>query len=172
MLWGNFWLQESKENLIHKTQLRENKKSSSAFRTIREVAEHLGVQQHVLRFWESKFTQIQPVKRSGGRRYYRPEDMAVLDVVHNLLHVQGYTIKGAQNLLKGKSKAKIGAMNLRAIDKSSQISGEMHGEDVTLNANAGNDNGAAQSIGFNEQQRAVLKSMLGELKALRAMVGE
>ena len=161
---------------MHKTQLRESKKSSSAFRTIREVAEHLGVQQHVLRFWESKFTQIQPVKRSGGRRYYRPEDMTVLDVVHNLLHVQGYTIKGAQNLLKGKSKAKIGAMNLRAIDKSSQVSdtqsGEMQGEDVALNANAGNDNGTAQSIGFSDQQRAVLKSMLGELKALRAMVSE
>jgi DNA-binding transcriptional MerR regulator len=166
---------------MHKTQLRESKKSSSAFRTIREVAEHLGVQQHVLRFWESKFTQIQPVKRSGGRRYYRPEDMTVLDVVHNLLHVQGYTIKGAQNLLKGKSKAKIGAMNLRAIDKSSQISdtqssgtqaSEMQGEDVALNANAGNDNGTAHAIGFSDQQRAVLKSMLGELKALRAMVGE
>jgi hypothetical protein len=107
--------------------------------------------------------------------------MTVLDVVHNLLHVQGYTIKGAQNLLKGKSKAKIGAMNLRAIDKSSQISdtqssgtqaSEMQGEDVALNANAGNDNGTAQSIGFSDQQRAVLKSMLGELKALRAMVGE
>jgi DNA-binding transcriptional MerR regulator len=161
---------------MHKTQLRESKKSSSAFRTIREVAEHLGVQQHVLRFWESNVTQIQPVTRSGGRGYYRREDVTELDVVLILLHVQGYTIKGAQNLLKGKSKAKIGAMNLRAIDKSSQISdtqsGEMQGEDVALNANAGNDNGTAQSIGFSDQQRAVLKSMLGELKALRAMVGE
>jgi DNA-binding transcriptional MerR regulator len=157
---------------MHKTKLKQSKKSSSAFRTIREVAEHLGVQQHVLRFWEGKFTQIQPVKRSGGRRYYRPEDMDVLEVVHNLLHVQGYTIKGAQKLLRGKSKSKIVEMNLREIDKSAQISDVTHGDDVMHKSHAGNDNGVSDQIGFSDQQRATLRSMLGELKALRAMVGE
>lgn len=156
---------------MHKTKLRENKKSASAFRTIREVAEHLGVQQHVLRFWEGKFTQIQPVKRSGGRRYYRPEDMGVLEVVHNLLHVQGYTIKGAQKLLRGKSKARIAEMNLRDVDKSAQISDVSHADEIVHASNAGNDNGVSDHVGFSDQQRAVLKSMLGELKALRAMVG-
>lgn len=157
---------------MHKTKLKERKKSSSAFRTIREVAEHLGVQQHVLRFWEGKFTQVQPVKRSGGRRYYRPEDLEVLEVVHNLLHVQGYTIKGAQKLLRGKSKAKIVEMNLKEVNKSAQISDVAHTEEIVHTNNAGNDNGVSQQVGFSEQQRAVLKSMLGELKALRAMVGE
>lgn len=157
---------------MHKTRLREGRKSSSAFRTIREVAEHLDVQQHVLRFWETKFTQIQPVKRSGGRRYYRPEDVEVLEVIHNLLHVQGYTIKGAQKITRGKSKAALVSMNLREVNKSAQITDITPAKDVVHAEQAGNDNAVSQQVGFSDQQRAVLKSMLGELKALRTMVKE
>ena len=75
-------------------------KSRDAFRTISEVADWLDTPAHVLRFWESKFTQIKPVKRAGGRRYYRPQDMALLGGIKNLLHDQGMTIKGAQKLLR------------------------------------------------------------------------
>jgi len=75
-------------------------KSASAFRTISEVADELEVPQHVLRFWESKFTQIRPLKRGGGRRYYRPEDIELLRVICSLLYDQGYTIKGVQKLLR------------------------------------------------------------------------
>ncbi|WP_455474778.1 MerR family transcriptional regulator [Bartonella sp. B30(2025)] len=75
-------------------------KSSDAFRTISEVAELLGLPQHVLRFWETRFTQIKPMKRGGGRRYYRPADIDLLNGIKQLLYDQGYTIKGVQRLLK------------------------------------------------------------------------
>lgn len=73
-------------------------KSAEAFRTISEAADELGVAQHVLRFWETKFTFIRPMKRAGGRRFYRPSDIAVLALVRRLLHQEGYTIKGVQKL--------------------------------------------------------------------------
>ena len=76
-------------------------KSAAAFRTISEVAGELDVAQHVLRFWESKFPQVRPLKRGGGRRYYRPEDVELLRQIRSLLYDEGYTIKGAQKLLKG-----------------------------------------------------------------------
>ncbi len=78
------------------------RKSASAYRTISEVSESLGVPQHVLRFWETKFPAVKPLKRGGNRRYYRPEDLELLQVIHKLLHVDGYTIKGAQKLLKDR----------------------------------------------------------------------
>ena len=76
------------------------KKAKGAFRTISEVAEQLGTQPHVLRFWESKFSQVKPVKRAGGRRYYRPADVALLGGIKALLHGDGLTIKGVQKVLK------------------------------------------------------------------------
>jgi DNA-binding transcriptional MerR regulator len=76
------------------------RKSPGAYRTISEVADDLQVPQHVLRFWETKFPQIRPLKRGGGRRYYRPEDILLLRRISDLLYVQGYTIKGVQRLLK------------------------------------------------------------------------
>jgi DNA-binding transcriptional MerR regulator len=79
-------------------------KSEEAFRTISEVSEDLGVPQHVLRFWESRFTQIKPLKRGGGRRYYRPEDIALLKRIKALLYTDGMTIKGVQKLLRGGSE--------------------------------------------------------------------
>lgn len=77
-------------------------KARDAFRTISEVAEWLDTPAHVLRFWESKFTQVKPVKRAGGRRYYRPDDMALLGGIKTLLHEDGMTIKGVQKLLREK----------------------------------------------------------------------
>ncbi len=79
-------------------------KSAAAFRTISEVAGELDVAQHVLRFWESKFPQVRPLKRGGGRRYYRPEDVDLLRQIRSLLYEQGYTIKGAQKLLRGQRR--------------------------------------------------------------------
>lgn len=90
-----------------RSMLMIDAKSDTAFLTIGEVAEVLGVQNHVLRFWESKFTQIKPLKRAGGRRYYRPEDVALISRIHQLLYRDGYTIKGAQKLLKNASKKEI-----------------------------------------------------------------
>lgn len=80
---------------------RRGGKSAAAFRTISEVASDLDVQPHVLRFWESKFPQIKPLKRGGGRRYYRPEDVDLLRRIRVLLYRDGYTIKGVQKLLRG-----------------------------------------------------------------------
>jgi len=77
-------------------------KSAAAFRTISEVAHELDVAQHVLRFWESKFPQVSPLKRGGGRRYYRPEDVELLRRIRSLLYDEGYTIKGVQKLLRAR----------------------------------------------------------------------
>jgi DNA-binding transcriptional MerR regulator len=80
-------------------------KKSSAFRTISEASDELRIPQHVLRFWETKFASIRPIKRGGGRRFYRPEDIALLINIKNLLHNEGYTIKGVQRLLqRGRGK--------------------------------------------------------------------
>jgi DNA-binding transcriptional MerR regulator len=75
-------------------------KSPEAFRTIREVADVMELPQHVLRFWESRFPQIRPIKRAGGRRYYRPDDVERLHLIKRLLYEEGYTIKGVQKLFK------------------------------------------------------------------------
>jgi len=75
-------------------------KANDAFRNIREASEELDVPQHVLRFWETKFPEIQPLKRGGRRRYYRPEDLSLLTTIRDLLYVQGYTIRGVQRLLR------------------------------------------------------------------------
>jgi DNA-binding transcriptional MerR regulator len=79
---------------------RTASKSAAAFRTISEVSDELEVPQHVLRFWETKFTQVRPMKRGGGRRYYRPEDIELLRRIRDLLYSDGYTIKGVQKLLR------------------------------------------------------------------------
>jgi DNA-binding transcriptional MerR regulator len=86
--------------LAQSSPASRNGKSDSAFRTISEVAAELDLPQHVLRFWETKFTQIKPLKRGGGRRYYRPEDVLLLRGIRDLLHKDGYTIKGVQKLLR------------------------------------------------------------------------
>ena len=77
-------------------------KSKAAFRTIAELAEELGVATHVLRFWETKFEQIKPMKRSGGRRYYRPDDVEIIKTIQHYLHEKRYTIEGVQKMFKEK----------------------------------------------------------------------
>jgi DNA-binding transcriptional MerR regulator len=86
-------------------------KSPDAFRTISEVAEWLGIQAHVLRFWESKFRQVKPVKRAGGRRYYRPADMQLIGGIKKLLHDDGMTIKGVQKILKEQGVEHVAAQS-------------------------------------------------------------
>ena len=86
-------------------------KSVDAFRTISEAAEELDVPQHVLRFWETRFSQIRPMKRGGGRRYYRPEDMDLLRTIRSLLYGEGYTIRGVQRLLKERGVRAVLALN-------------------------------------------------------------
>ncbi|MFD3189672.1 MerR family transcriptional regulator [Sedimentitalea sp. HM32M-2] len=100
-------------------------KSPDAFRTISEVADWLGVQAHVLRFWESKFSQIKPVKRAGGRRYYRPNDMRLLGGIKKLLHEDGLTIKGAQKILKEQGVGHVAEMSqsLEEIDDTAATTG-------------------------------------------------
>jgi DNA-binding transcriptional MerR regulator len=87
------------------TPARRSGKSETAFRTIGEVAEDLDIPAHVLRFWESKFTQLKPLKRGGGRRYYRPEDIQLLRHIRQCLYQEGYTIRGVQKLLGGETAA-------------------------------------------------------------------
>lgn len=85
-------------------------KSPDAFRTISEAAEELDVPQHVLRFWETRFTQIKPMKRAGGRRYYRPADLDLLKGIRSLLYTDGYTIRGLQRILKEDGVAYVGGI--------------------------------------------------------------
>ena len=79
---------------------KRGEKGKEAFRTISEVATELDLPQHVLRFWESKFSQIKPMKRGGNRRYYRPDDVEILRVIRKLLHSDGFTIRGVQKLFR------------------------------------------------------------------------
>ena len=124
-------------------------KSASAFRTISEVANDLKVQQHVLRFWESKFSQIKPLKRGGGRRYYRPEDVELLKNIYHLLYQEGYTIKGVQKLLHSTR---------------GNLSGRVSASDVS-------DEETSASSSAGGKKRDELQSMLNDLKSMRNLIG-
>ena len=119
-------------------------KSPSAFRTISEVSTELDVPKHVLRFWESKFNQIKPMKLGGGRRYYRPEDMELLRGIRGLLYDQGYTIRGVQRILKEngvrfvKDLPKTGGQILKNVSALPDI------PDVAADAKAGRSKKASQ----------------------------
>lgn len=149
-------------------------KSESAFRTISEVAEELGVQQHVLRFWETKFSQIKPMKRGGGRRYYRPEDVAVVKKIHSLLYVEGYTIKGVQKLLKGTSKSQVMAEQktpAQTAVAASEPKAKAHGQNLPQ-VKVQEQPAVAVSEQKNDgsEQIMVLKSVLDELLEMREQV--
>ncbi len=105
-------------------------KSAFAFRTISEVSKELQVPTHVLRFWESKFGSIKPLKRGGGRRYYRPEDLDLLRQIKSLLYDDGYTIKGVQKLLKEKNKE--APDRIKALSPSEILRGRVNKEDLTV----------------------------------------
>ncbi|MBZ8119259.1 MerR family transcriptional regulator [Roseovarius sp. LXJ103] len=102
-------------------------KSADAFRTISEVADWLGIPAHVLRFWESKFTQVKPVKRAGGRRYYRPADMQLLGGIRKLLHDEGMTIKGVQKIMREQ-----GVKHVMALSPPMDIDDSLGMDEITL----------------------------------------
>lgn len=150
------------------SDLKSGKKAQGAFRTISEVADELDVQQHVLRFWETKFSQVKPLKRGGGRRYYRPEDVALLKHIHYLLYTEGYTIKGVQKLLKGQGKNQIAAQAMAAEQEGAIMPSKVaaaNEEKVVAPSNS-TKSGVYDLSGH---QRDALEAMLDELKALRAL---
>ena len=128
----------------------EGGKSASAFRTITEVATELETPQHVLRFWETKFPQIRPVKRRGGRRYYRPKDVALLKRIRELLYDDGYTIKGAQKLLRESGVKETGQS--------------------VLAESAGEQPGTGAESASDPRLRAELEATVRELEALRELL--
>ena len=131
-------------------------KSAAAFRTISEVAAELDLPQHVLRFWESRFTQVRPLKRGGGRRYYRPEDIELLRAIRELLYDDGYTIKGVQKLLRGGG-----------------VRPEPAGGEPDDGDSGGTEAAASEDVSvgaLTAAQRVELEAMLDELQAVRAML--
>ena len=111
------------------------------------------MQQHVLRFWETKFSQVKPLKRGGGRRYYRPEDINLLEAIHTLLYVEGYTIKGVQKLLREVGKRKI----------VESFSKEKREEKILTTI-------SAKPESPNSRKKQALEDVLAELKELRGMI--
>jgi len=128
-------------------------KSAAAFRTISEVSDELDVPQHVLRFWESKFSQIRPLKRGGGRRYYRPEDIDLLRNIRDLLYTEGYTIRGVQKLLKEGGVKSLG----ESLERAGQAALPSSGDGRT-------------SSGLTATQRQALEATLSELTKLRDLL--
>lgn len=135
-------------------------KAAGAFRTISEVAEDLNVPQHVLRFWETRFSQIRPLKRGGGRRYYRPEDIALITRIHHLLYAEGYTIKGVQKLLKANSRAQF--MGERAVPQA--------GETAERAAAVTGVASASVHTALSSAQRSALATVMAELQELRRLL--
>ena len=140
-------------------------KGPNAFRTISEAAEELGVPQHVLRFWETKFSFIRPMKRAGGRRFYRPQDVAVLNGVRTLLHSEGLTIKGVQKLHRDHGLAEVIAAGLGSNGSASL--------DADTDYSATNSTGrrlegqARERLVFALDELTVVKSRLDGLLARR-----
>lgn len=142
-------------------------KSSTAYRTISEVSDELDVPQHVLRFWETKFTQVRPLKRGGGRRYYRPEDVDLLRRIQALLYRDGYTIKGVQRLLKeGRSALKVDPGEAPAVDQSAHPAAQAPEPPPSPEAAPRRP----AEHGLSPALEAELETLLGELKALRALL--
>lgn len=144
------------------TAQRRNGKSAAAFRTISEVADDLEVPPHVLRFWETKFNQVRPLKRGGGRRYYRPEDVALLQRIRELLYREGYTIKGVQKLLRdGAVRMPTAGETARAAQAATPVKGG-HAAANPENATGNRAGNAGTEI----------RQALDELKSLRKMLAE
>ncbi len=137
-------------------------KGREAFRTISEVADELDLPQHVLRFWESKFSQIKPLKRGGNRRYYRPDDVMLLRAIKALLHSDGYTIKGVQKLFKAQGLRSTVAQALGLEDDASTE--QPQPANTEPEADAGKD----EQIGDEVTDHSGLKDLLADLKAIRA----
>jgi DNA-binding transcriptional MerR regulator len=140
-------------------------KSPDAFRTISEAAEELDLPQHVLRFWETRFSTIKPLKRGGGRRYYRPEDVLLLKGIRHLLYDQGFTIKGVQRILKDQGTRYVAAIGnggpIGALPSPSDDDLDTEGEELHVNGAEPPESGAA-GISSADRQRlsAVLRDLL------------
>jgi DNA-binding transcriptional MerR regulator len=134
-------------------------KSPEAFRTISEVSKVLSLPQHVLRFWETKFSQIKPIKRGGGRRYYRPEDVDLLKGIKSLLYNDGYTIRGVQKVIKENGAKKILLKNDSLNTKS-----------FTETKNNSNDeylSESSQHYSISDNKRKKLMGVLNNLISLK-----
>ena len=145
-------------------------KSAGAFRTISEVSSDLDIPQHVLRFWETKFTQVKPMKRAGGRRYYRPEDVQLLSRIRDLLYSEGYTIRGVQKLLREKGPK--GLLSVEAEDVAAPVVAAAAPSPVALPEESGSQGllfptGAA---GMPASVKEALGEVLAELKEIRAVL--
>ena len=134
-------------------------KAPGAFRTISEVADEINVPQHVLRFWESKFAQLKPVKRGGGRRYYRPEDVDLLRAIRKLLYEDKFTIKGAQKLLREQGVRKMVSAYMES--EGAVVVPVVGGQPVVPSGSEGN--GAVQ-------RRSRLRTILEDLKDARSVL--
>ncbi len=145
--------------------LDKAEKSATAFRTISEVAEDLDLPQHVLRFWETKFPQVKPMKRGGGRRYYRPDDMLLLRRIRDLLYVDGYTIKGVQKLLRQSGSVRNFVTDTETIVQTGDEAGEgIHDMEATvLPPPPAGENPIAPA---NADTRRELLEIVAELKGL------
>jgi DNA-binding transcriptional MerR regulator len=146
-------------------------KALEAFRTISEVADDLDVPKHVLRFWEVKFPQIRPMKRGGGRRYYRPEDMVLLRGIQHLLHAEGYTIKGVQKILReqGIEQVKLHGLAAAAAGQGAVVgpSGKQSGVAAAGRLRALPTSMRRGRSGGPEAVGAVIAKVVVELKACR-----
>jgi DNA-binding transcriptional MerR regulator len=150
-------------------------KSPEAFRTIREVAEAMELPQHVLRFWETRFPQIRPLKRAGGRRYYRPDDVERLKLIKRLLYDEGYTIKGVQKLFKaqGLQNLAIGALEAPFEPADAPAAGD--GKDMSglaADVAAGPEAPLARSAGEAPTAPAAPRLSTDELAALRSILAD
>lgn len=134
-----------------------NSKSPEAFRTISEVSKDLSLPQHVLRFWETKFVQIKPIKRGGGRRYYRPEDVMLLKGIKALLYNDGYTIRGVQKVIKENGTKKL--LQVENENKLFTVTKKNNKSDLTQNAISNNP--------ISETKRTKLMNVLNDLISLR-----
>jgi len=144
------------------------KKAPNAFRTISEVADELHIPQHVLRFWETKFPQIKPLKRGGGRRYYRPDDILLLRRISDLLYIQGYTIKGVQRLLReGGGQL---SDNIPPATAAERAAAEVEQADVVSPSLELRNQAPVAAPDEAARLRTLLRHSLDELVALRAML--
>jgi DNA-binding transcriptional MerR regulator len=144
-------------------------KSPDAFRTISEAAEELDLPQHVLRFWETRFAQIKPMKRGGGRRYYRPADVDLLKGIRHLLYDRGFTIRGVQRILREQS-----IPHVVAIGRGEVEAGPEAAEAPKIKAKAKNGE-AAEAVappaaGFSEAQMQELRLAMDDLSAARELL--
>ena len=140
-------------------------KSPTAFRTISEVAEGLALPQHVLRFWESKFQQIKPLKRGGGRRYYRPEDVKIIHDIKELLYNQGFTIRGVQKLLRENGTASLARSGLTITQAPTSIQMASHQLPAQTTKAL-----QRQAEGLSLDKRRELEGLLAELRSIRSVL--